>query len=85
MRVMYESYVPSYAVSYDCLGDQEAFTLKYTWELAVYFGFYVVPMINNLFTDTAVHAVPHAQVRAAGADQQEPPDVPERVLPMEEG
>jgi flavin-dependent dehydrogenase len=51
MRVMYESYVPSYSVSYDCLGDQEAFTLKYTWELAVYFGFYVVPMINNLFTN----------------------------------
>ena len=50
MRVMYESYVPSYSVSYNCLGDQEAFTLKYTWELAVYFGFYVVPMINNLFT-----------------------------------
>jgi flavin-dependent dehydrogenase len=51
MRVMYESYVPSYAVSYDCLGDQEAYTLKYTWELAVYFGFYVVPMINNFFAD----------------------------------
>ena len=53
MRVMYESYVPSYSVSYNCLGDQECFTLKYTWELAVYFGFYVVPMINNLFTDPA--------------------------------
>lgn len=52
MRVVYESYVPSYAVTYNCLGDQECFTLKYTWELAVYFGFYVVPMINNLFTDT---------------------------------
>ncbi len=51
MRVMYESYVPSYAVTYNCLGDQEAFTLKYTWELAVYFGFFVVPFINDLFTD----------------------------------
>ncbi|MEX2262348.1 MAG: hypothetical protein WD696_10370 [Bryobacteraceae bacterium] len=51
MKVMYEAYVPSYAVSYDCLGDQEAFTLKYTWELAVYFGFYVLPFINDLFTD----------------------------------
>jgi flavin-dependent dehydrogenase len=50
-RVMYESYVPSYAVSYDCLGDQEAFSLKYTWELAVYFGFFVLPMYNNLFAD----------------------------------
>jgi flavin-dependent dehydrogenase len=52
MRVVYESYVPSYSVSYNCLGDQECFTLKYTWELAVYFGFYVVPAINNLFVDT---------------------------------
>jgi hypothetical protein len=50
-RVMYESYVPSYAVSYDCLGDQEAFSLKYTWELAVYFGFYVFPMINRFFAN----------------------------------
>jgi flavin-dependent dehydrogenase len=50
-RVMYESYVPSYAVSYDCLGDQEAFTLKYTWELAVYFGFFVLPMFNHLFAN----------------------------------
>lgn len=51
MRVMYDSYVPSYAVSYDCLGDQEAFSLKYTWELAVYFGFFVQPFINHMFTD----------------------------------
>jgi hypothetical protein len=50
-RVMYESYVPSYAVSYDCLGDQEAFSLKYTWELAVYFGFLVFPMVNNFFAN----------------------------------
>lgn len=50
-RVMYESYVPSYASSYDCLGDQEAFTLKYTWELTVYFGFFVLPMINGLFAN----------------------------------
>lgn len=51
MRVMYEAYVPSYAVSYDCLGDRQAFTLKYGWELAIYFGFYVLPFINDLFTD----------------------------------
>jgi flavin-dependent dehydrogenase len=50
-RVMYESYVPSYAVSYDCLGDQEAFSLKYSWELAIYFGFFVFPMFNRLFAN----------------------------------
>ncbi|HKW98836.1 MAG TPA: FAD-dependent oxidoreductase [Bryobacteraceae bacterium] len=50
-RVMYESYVPSYSISYDCLGDQEVFTLKYSWELAIYFGFFVLPMINNLFAN----------------------------------
>jgi len=51
MRALYEAYVPSYAVSYDVLGDQEAFALKYTWELTVYFAFFVFPFINDLFTD----------------------------------
>ena len=51
MRVMYEAYVPSYAISYDCLGDRQAFMYKYGWELAVYFGFYVLPFINDLFTN----------------------------------
>lgn len=51
MKVIYEAYVPSYSVSYDVLGDQEVFTLKYVWELAVYFGFYAFPFINELFTD----------------------------------
>ncbi len=51
MRVLYEAYVPSYAVSYDVLGDQEVFTLKYGWELAVYFAFYAQPFINDLFTN----------------------------------
>ena len=51
MRVVYEAYVPSYAVSYDALGDQEVFNLKYAWELAIYFGFYVFPFINDFFTD----------------------------------
>ena len=51
MRVMYEAYVPSYAISYDCLGDRQAFLYKYGWELAIYFGFYVLPFINDLFTD----------------------------------
>ena len=50
-RVMYESYVPSYAVSYDALGSQEVFTLKYTWELAVYFAFFVLPIVNDLFAN----------------------------------
>ena len=51
MRAFYQGTVPSYATSYDVLGDQEAFTLKYIWELAVYFPFYVFPFINDLFTD----------------------------------
>lgn len=49
-RSFYEAYVPSYAVSYDTLGDQECFSLRYTWELAVYFAFYVFPFVNGLFT-----------------------------------
>jgi hypothetical protein len=49
-RAVYEAYVPSYAVSYNTLGDQEAYSLRYTWELAVYFAFYVFPFINDLFT-----------------------------------
>ncbi|HEX2225352.1 MAG TPA: tryptophan 7-halogenase [Thermoanaerobaculia bacterium] len=50
-RAVYEAYVPSYAVSYCTLGDQEAFSLRYGWELTVYFGFYVFPFLNDLFTD----------------------------------
>lgn len=49
-RAIYESYVPSFAVSYCTLGDQEAFSLRYVWELTVYFGFYVFPFINDLLT-----------------------------------
>jgi flavin-dependent dehydrogenase len=51
MRAFYQGTVPSYATSYDALGDQEVFTLKYIWELSVYFSFYVFPFINGLFTD----------------------------------
>ncbi|MEO8505053.1 MAG: hypothetical protein ABI609_14230 [Acidobacteriota bacterium] len=54
MRAVYEAYVPSFALSYDCLGDQEAFSLKYVWELTIYFAYYVFPMINDLFTNHAV-------------------------------
>ncbi|HUP43334.1 MAG TPA: hypothetical protein VM599_09000 [Thermoanaerobaculia bacterium] len=51
MRVVYSAYVPGYAVSYDTLGDQEVYSLKYTWELATYFAAYVFPFLNDLFTD----------------------------------
>jgi flavin-dependent dehydrogenase len=51
MRAFYGAYLPSYIQSYDALGDPETFTLKYTWELSVYFSFYVFPFINDLFTD----------------------------------
>lgn len=51
MRAVYGAYIPSYAESYDALGDPETFSLKYTWELTIYFGFYVFPFINHLFTD----------------------------------
>jgi hypothetical protein len=50
MRSIYESLLPTYAISYDVLGDQEAFVLKYTWELSVYFSFFVFPFINDLAT-----------------------------------
>jgi len=51
MRAAYQATVPTYAVSYNVLGDQEAFVLKYTWELSVYFSFYVFPFINDLLTN----------------------------------
>ncbi len=51
MRAVYQAYVPTYATSYDALGDSEVFSLKYTWELTVYFGGYVFPFINDLLTD----------------------------------
>ena len=57
MEAVYQAYVPTYATSYDALGDQEAFTLKYSWELAIYFSFYVFPFINDLFTDKRFLAI----------------------------
>jgi hypothetical protein len=51
MNAIYESLLPSFTTSYDALGDQEAFALKYTWELAIYFSFFVFPFINDLITD----------------------------------
>jgi flavin-dependent dehydrogenase len=50
-RAVYDAYLPSFAVSYEVLGDQETFTLRYVWELTVYFSFFVFPFINDLFTD----------------------------------
>jgi flavin-dependent dehydrogenase len=52
-RAIYEAYVPSFAVSYCTLGDQECFTLRYVWELTVYFAFYVFPFINDFLTHQA--------------------------------
>jgi flavin-dependent dehydrogenase len=51
MRSVYSAYVPSYVTSYDVLGAQETFVLKYAWELGIYFGFYVFPFLNDLLTD----------------------------------
>jgi len=51
MRTIYMSFVPSFHDSYDALGDQESFSMKYVWELSVYFGYYVFPFINDLYTD----------------------------------
>ncbi len=51
MRSLYDSLLPTFSISYDALGDQEAFVIKYTWELSVYFAFFVFPMINDLETD----------------------------------
>jgi hypothetical protein len=52
-RAVYEAYVPSFAVSYCTLGDQECFSLRYAWELTVYFAFYVFPFINDLHVNRA--------------------------------
>jgi flavin-dependent dehydrogenase len=51
MRAFYEAYVPSFTDSYAALGDQECFTLKYSWELTIYFTFYVFPFINQVLTE----------------------------------
>jgi flavin-dependent dehydrogenase len=51
MNALYSSLLPTFSTSYNALGDQEVFTLKYTWELSVYFAFFVFPFINDLSTD----------------------------------
>ncbi len=50
LRALFEAYLPSFTTSYNALGDPETFVLKYTWELTIYFAFYVFPFINDLFT-----------------------------------
>lgn len=52
-RSVYESYVPGFEIGYEMLGDQESFSLRYTWELTIYFAFLVFPFINDLMTDQA--------------------------------
>ena len=50
-QAVYAAYLPSFQFGYDCLGDQEAHSLKYAWELTIYFAFYIFPFINDLFTE----------------------------------
>ncbi|MCB0418189.1 MAG: tryptophan 7-halogenase [Bdellovibrionales bacterium] len=49
-KAYFDAFTPSFRTSYNALGDQESFILKYTWELSVYFAFYVFPFINDLTT-----------------------------------
>lgn len=51
MRAMYQAYIPSYDLGYESLGDQEVFSIRYSWELSIYFATYVFPFINDLFVD----------------------------------
>ena len=51
LRSLFEAYLPSFTTSYNALGDAETFVLKYSWELAIYFAFYVFPFLNDLFTE----------------------------------
>ncbi|MBM3262226.1 MAG: tryptophan 7-halogenase [candidate division Zixibacteria bacterium] len=51
VQSVYSSLLPTFNVSYNALGRQESFALKYTWELSAYFTFFVFPFINDLITD----------------------------------
>jgi len=51
MRTVYLSFLPSFQRSYNALGDQETFAMKYVWELSIYFVFYVFPFLNDLYCD----------------------------------
>ena len=52
MQAYYKSLLPSFSTSYDALGDHECFSLKYTWELSVYFSYFVFPFINDLHVNS---------------------------------
>ena len=49
-KIVYRSFIPSFSASYKALGSHETFFMKYTWELSVYFVFYVFPFVNRLLT-----------------------------------
>lgn len=51
LKVVYRSFLPSFSRSYAALGDHETFYMKYTWELSVYFTYFVFPFINGLFVE----------------------------------
>ena len=53
LQSIYRSLLPSYTTSYDALGDQESFVLKYTWELSVYFSFLTFPWVCNLQSNSS--------------------------------
>jgi flavin-dependent dehydrogenase len=53
MHSWFQSMLPSFSISYNALGDQETFALKYTWELSVYFAFITFPFINDFHKDNA--------------------------------
>jgi flavin-dependent dehydrogenase len=52
MNTVYRAYLPSFQLSYSPLGDQETFSMKYVWELSVYFSWFVFPFINDLYTNS---------------------------------
>lgn len=52
MQSCYNSLMPTFVTTYDALGDQETFILKYTWELSAYFAFFVFPFINDIQSNT---------------------------------
>lgn len=56
MQSWFQSMLPSFSLSYNALGDQETFALKYTWELSVYFAFITFPFINEFHKDNAFMA-----------------------------
>ncbi len=53
MKTVFHAFMPTFDEGYPPLGDQEAFSLKYGWELSIYFSHMVFPFMNGLFTDTS--------------------------------